>query len=186
MTFPVHTLESAPAASKTTLAGVQKSLGFVPNLLGVFAGAPAALEAYTRLGAIFDTTSFDPTERQVILLTTSFENECGYCMAAHSTLAAMQRVPVDVIEALRTGEPLPDPRLEALAVFTRKVVQEAGWVSPADVRSFLEAGFSRPQVLELLVGVAMKTLSNYTNHISETPVDEAFQPQAWKPQVPAS
>jgi len=186
MTFPIQTLESAPTGSRAILEGTRKSLGFVPNLLGVFAGAPAALAAYTQLGSIFDTTSFSPTERQVILLTTSFENECGYCMAAHSTLASMQQVPADVIEALRTGEPLPDPRLEALAGFTRKIVQEAGWVSPAEVRSFLDAGFSQPQVLELLIGVAMKTLSNYTNHISETTVDEAFQPQAWSAPVSTS
>lgn len=178
-TFPVHTPESAPAGSRAILEGAQKSLGFVPNLLGVFAEAPAALEAYTAIGTTFDKTSFSPTERQIILLSTSFENECAYCMAAHTTIGTMQKVPAGVLEAVRNGEPLADPKLEALATFTRKVVQEAGWVAEEDVRSFLEAGYSRSQVLELLVGVAMKTLSNYTNHISETALDDAFQPQAW-------
>ena len=177
--FPVHTLESAPEGSRAILEGARKSFGFVPNLLGVFAEAPAALEAYTTIGATFDKTSFSPTERQIILLSTSFENECSYCIAAHSTIATMQKVPADVLEAVRNGETLADPKLEALAAFTRQVVQEAGWVSEEDVRSFLDAGYSRSQVLELLVGVAMKTLSNYTNHISETVLDDAFQPQAW-------
>ncbi len=178
--FKVHTIESAPEASRSTLERAQKTLGFVPNLYGVMAESPAMLEAYATLGATYDRlTSFTATERQVVLLTTIFENECDYCMAAHSTIAGMQNIPDDVVQALRSGEPIPDARLEALSDFARKVVRERGWVSETDVQAFLDAGFTRAQVLEVVLGIGMKILSNYANHIARTPVDETFQANAW-------
>ncbi len=181
-TFTVHTAQSAPEASRPLLEQAEKSLGFVPNLYGIFAESPAMLEAYATLGGIFDrSTSFTPTERQVVLLSAIFENECDYCMAAHSTIAGMQRVPEDVVQALRNGEPIPDARLEALSDFARKVVQERGWVADADVQTFLDAGFTRAQLLEVILGIGMKVLSNYANHIAGTPVDEAFQAHTWTP-----
>ncbi len=179
--FKVHTIESAPEASRPLLEKAQKTLGFVPNLYGVFAESPAMLEAYVTLGGIFDRSTFTATERQVVLLTAIFENECDYCMAAHSTIAGMQRVPDDVVQALRRGEPIPDARLEALSDFARKVVRERGWVLEADVQAFLDAGFTQAQLLEVILGIGMKILSNYTNHITKTPVDEAFQANTWTP-----
>ena len=180
--FKVHTIESAPEASRLVLEKTQKTVGFVPNLYGVFAESPAMLEAYATLFGIFDrSTSFTATERQVVLLTAIFENECDYCMAAHSTIAGMQRVPDDVVQALRRGEPIPDARLEALSDFARKVVRERGWVSEGDVQAFLDAGFTRAQLLEVILGIGMKILSNYANHIVRTPVDEAFQANVWTP-----
>ena len=186
--FNVHTIDSAPQAARPLLEGAQKKMGFVPNLYGTFAKSPALLEAYLSLGGIFDrSTSFNATERQVVLLATSFENNCEYCMAAHSTLAGMQRVPDDVVQALRQGGPLADARLEALRSFTSKVVAERGWVPEADVATFLAAGFTRAQVLDVVLGVGMKTLSNYATHMAPTPVDEAFSPHAWeRPSVNAT
>ncbi len=178
--FTIHTPESAPASSKPILEGAQKSLGFVPNLYGVLAESPALLEAYTKVGGLFDgLRSFNATERQIVLLSTSFENGCHYCMAAHSTIAGMQKVPEAIVQALRSGEPIADARLEALRTFTRTVVRERGWVAPAVVQTFLDAGFTRGQLLEVILGVGMKTLSNYVNHVASIPLDDAFQPAAW-------
>ena len=122
----VHTPESAPEGSRAILEGAQRAMGFVPNLYGVFAGAPAALTGYTGLGQAFEQSSFSATERQVVLLAASAENGCEYCMAAHSTLAAMQQVAPDVVEALRDLEPLTDPKLEALRTFTLRWSRTAG------------------------------------------------------------
>lgn len=177
--FDIHTPETAPEASRPILEGAQKALGFVPNLYGTFAGAPALLQAYTQVGQLFDQTSFTPTERQVVLLATSFVNGCDYCMAAHSTIAAMQKLPADVVQALRDGEPIADPKLEALRRFTVQLVEKRGWADDADVDAFLAAGYTKEQVLEVVLGVGMKTLSNFTNHLGATPLDAAFQPQAW-------
>lgn len=179
MTYTVHSIETAPAAAKDILASAKKSLGFVPNLFGVMAEAPALLNAYTTLSGIFDQTSLDATERQVVLLATSYENNCSYCIAAHSIIAGMQKVPVDVISALRDGRPIADPKLESLRHFTIAVVKSRGWPSEVDTQAFLSAGYGRQQVLEVVLGIGMKTLSNYANHVAGTPLDQLFAPAAW-------
>lgn len=185
MSLQVHTPETAPEGSRPILDGAESKMGFVPNLFGVFAGSPAALEGYTTLSGIFDKTSFSPTERQVVLLTVSFENSCDYCMAAHSTIADGQRVSGDVVEALRAGTALEDSKLEALRTFTAAVVRERGFANDA-VPAFLEAGYTQAHVLEVILGVAMKTVSNYTNHLAQTPLDEAFSRRAWTAPVGAA
>lgn len=179
MNFPVHTIDSAPEAARPTLEAALKGYGFVPNLLGMMAAAPALVSGYATLSRIFDETSLTPAERQVVLLTVSFENACDYCMAAHSTIAAMQQVPGGVVDALRRGDSLPDDRLETLRRFTAAVVTTRGWPAEVDVKDFVDAGFGSQQVLEVVLGVGLKTLSNYANHLAETPVDAAFHSAAW-------
>jgi len=183
--FDLHTPESAPEASRPMLEGAQKSLGFVPNLYATFAESPQLLKAYLSISQALDQGTFTPTERQIVLLTTSFANQCDYCMAAHSTIAGMQQVPADVVSALRDGTPLADAKLEALRQFTAKLVEQRGWVDPTDVDAFIAAGYTKAQVLEAILGVGMKTLSNYTNHIAKPALDDAFQPQAWSRPVTA-
>ena len=179
-TFEVHTIESAPEPSKPVLEEAKKSFGSIPNLFGVFAESPAILKAYAELGSTLETsTAFDTTELQVVLLTASFENECDYCMAAHTAIAGMQKVPPDVIRSLRDGTPLDDPQLEALRAFTRAIVEKRGWVSDDDVKAFIDAGYLKRHLLEVILGVGFKTLSNYANHVAETPVDANFQRFAW-------
>jgi len=184
--FPIHTIESAPEASQALIAGAQKNFGFVPNLLGVMASAPAALKSYVALGGTLSETSFTPVEQQVIALTVSRLNECAYCMGAHSGIAKMAGMSDDNLEALRSGAVLPDSRLQSLAAFTATVVTKRGWATEADQEEFVAAGFSQQQILEVLVGVAMKTLSNYTNHLAETPLDAQFAAFAWSPPVSAA
>lgn len=179
MSYTVHTVDTAPAAARETLAGAQKAYGFVPNLLAVMAEAPSLLTAYRTLSELFDQTSFNPSERQVVLLAASYENDCSYCVAAHSAIAGMQKVPADVIQAIRAGKPIPDAKLEALRRFTAIVVASRGWPEETDMAAFQAAGYTRAQVLEVVLGVGMKTLSNYANHIAEIPLDQAFAPAAW-------
>ncbi len=179
MSYTVHTVDTAPAAARETLAGAKKAFGFVPNLLAVMAEAPALLAAYRSLSDLFDQTSFNPSERQVVLLAASYENDCGYCVAAHSAIAGMQKVPAEVIQAIRAGKRIADAKLEALRRFTAVVVASRGWPEEAEMAAFLATGYSRAQVLEVVLGVGMKTLSNYSNHIAEIPLDQAFAPTAW-------
>jgi uncharacterized peroxidase-related enzyme len=179
MTYPVHTIDSAPAAAKEILAGAKKGLGFVPNLFAVMAEAPALLKAYTKLSGIFDETSLSATERQVVLLTASYVNNCEYCIAAHSIIAGMQKVRADVVQAIRDGRPIADKKLEALRRFAAAVVNSRGWPSDAETAALLSAGYGRQQVFEVVLGVGMKTLSNYANHIAKTPLDQAFASAAW-------
>ena len=177
--FKIHTTETAPEGSKEILAGAQKSLGFIPNLYGIMAEAPSALKAYNGLSDNFEKSSFTATEKQIVLLATSYVNECNYCMAVHSTVAQMYKVSQDVIDALRNNKPITDPKLEALRKFTNAIVEKRGWVSDKEINEFIIAGYSKAQVLEVVVGVTQKTLSNYINHIVKTPLDAAFEPNKW-------
>jgi len=179
--FDVHTKETAQTKSAELLATAEKSYGFIPNLLGIFAESPATLKAYQIIGRIFDESSFSPTERQLVILTASRLNECYYCVAAHSTVAEMQKVPADVIEAIRNDQPIADSKLQALRTFTTAVIEKRGWVTGDDTEAFLAAGYTKEQILEVILGISFKTLSNYVSHIAEPPLDDAFAPKAWTP-----
>ena len=178
--FPVHTPETAPEPAREAMKQAKQGFGFVPNLLGIMAEAPTVPGAYLQVHQAFEGTSLSPVERQVVLLATSYENACHYCMAAHTGVAKQAGASDDVVDALRSGRPLADDRLEALRSFTVELVRERGWVSDEAVDDFLDAGYERRQVLEVILGVTQKTLSNYVNHVAETPVDEAFQDFAWE------
>ena len=183
--FPQHTVETASPEGVKALEQAKAGFGFVPNLIATMADAPAVANAYLQLHGAFASSSFTPAEQQVVTTAASFENGCTYCMAAESTVSKMIKVDDGVIDALRSGDTLPDARLNALATFTKAVVNERGFVSEAAIEEFLAAGFTRPQVLEVVLGVTKKTLSNYVNHIAETPLDAPFQPLAWTKPVPA-
>ena len=184
--FTVHTIESAPAAAKPILQGAQKALGFVPNLYATMAEAPTILEGYTALSNIFGKTDLSETERQIILMTNNRLNGCKYCMAAHTTLSQMGGVTEDVIEALRSGTPIADPKLEALRQFAAAINERRGWPTDEEIATFLDAGYTRQTILEVILGTAMKTLSNYTNHVAETELDAAFVANTWTGPVVAA
>ncbi|MBI4545756.1 MAG: carboxymuconolactone decarboxylase family protein [Gemmatimonadetes bacterium] len=181
--FRIHTIETAPAGSRETMRSIQQKFGFLPNLIGELAAAPAAVKAYALLAQLVEQTAFTPVERQLVLASASVANGCDYCVAAHSAGLKMAGLAADQVEAVREHRPLGDPKLEALRRFTAGVVGKRGRVEAAELQAFLDAGYRRDQVLEVLVGVAMKTLSNYTNHIARTPLDEQFEAFAWEPAV---
>jgi AhpD family alkylhydroperoxidase len=181
--FTIHNAETAPADSKTLLEATQSRIGQIPNLYGVLAEAPIAVEAYDALGALLMRSSFTPTERHVVWFTINAYHDCHYCMAAHTFLAKGEKVPEDVIETARAVGSYEDPKLEALRVFTLNMVENRGWTSPEGLKAFLAAGFTKQKVFEIVVVIAHKVLSNYTNHIVDTPVDEVFGRFAWTKPV---
>jgi alkylhydroperoxidase family enzyme len=179
MEFTIYTLETAPEASKEALAHAQETFGLIPNLEGILAEAPAALKGGMALWDLFETTSFTPTEQQIIYLTANYEHDCHYCMAAHSGLAKMVGMSPANIDALRNGQPLVDPKLQALRLFTQRMIEARGWMNDREIEEFLAAGYTKQQVLEVILGIAVKIIHNYTNHIAKTPLDKAFQPYVW-------
>ncbi len=184
--FTLHTKQTAPINSVPVLETAEKAFGFIPNLIAVLAESPAGVKGYLNLMDTFDESSLTPTERQVVLLAVSRYNECQYCMAGHSVIADMQNVPREVVDAIRNDFPIADNKLEALRVFTTKVVDERGWVSKEDIQAFLDTSYTRQQLIEVIMGVSLKTYSNYLNHISEIPVDDVFANRAWQPVNGAS
>jgi alkylhydroperoxidase family enzyme len=185
-TFQSYTIDTAPATARTGLEDAKRAFGFVPNLQSYMAEAPELLAGYSALWGLFSKSTLTPHEQQVVYLTSNFENDCHYCMAGHSTLAKMIHMDEGVIAALRAGTPLPDEKLEALHLFTTLVVRERGFVPDADVDAFLAAGYTRRNVLEVILGVATKVMSNYTNHLVHTPYDAFMQGNEWTKQQAVS
>ena len=168
--FKIHTVETAPDESKDILQKINDKWGFIPNFMAVIAESPAMLESYIAINDIFDKTSLTETERQIILMTNANKHECSYCMAAHTTVSQMAKIPDDVIESLRDNKPIKDKKLEALRKFTSIINETRGWPSKNEVNDFLAAGYSKEVILDIIVGTAMKVMSNYTNHIDRKSV----------------
>jgi AhpD family alkylhydroperoxidase len=177
--FPCHDDTSAPAEAAPLFKASEAKFGMVPNLIRTLCTSPQLAEAYLNLSALFEQTSLSVAERHVVLLTVSARHTCRYCVAAHSVTADMNQVPAEITEALRQERPLPDARLEALRRFTRAMVEERGWVDDERMNAFLDAGYTPQQALEVVLGIGLKTLSNYSNHLAGTPLDEAFSGRAW-------
>ena len=181
--YTTHTIETAPEASKPILEAVKGKLGFVPNLMATMSESPVMVESYLTMMGLFDKTNLSPTEREIILMTNNRLNNCSYCMAAHSTVAKIAQVDDSVIEALRSGSQINDPKLEALRTFAEIIHQTHGRPTDAQVQAFLAAGYTKETILEVIVGTSLKVLSNYTTPITTPRIDDAFAPMAWNPNV---
>jgi AhpD family alkylhydroperoxidase len=177
--FTKYSLDDAPAASKPILEAVKKGFGFVPNLQANMAESPELLAGYSALWDLFAKTSLTQTEQQVVYLTSNYENECHYCMAGHTKLAKMQKIDDSIVEAIRGGKPISDAKLEALHTFAGTVVRERGFATDEAIDAFLAAGYTRRNVLEVVLGVGTKVLSNYTNHIVHTELDPFMAGAEW-------
>jgi AhpD family alkylhydroperoxidase len=170
--FVVHTPETAPEASKPLLAAVKASWGFIPNLQATLAESPPVLEGHEALlNLVTAQATLTPGEQQLVFMAANVYHGCEYCAAGHSFLARKAGLAEDALQAVRNGEPVPDPRLESLRSFATLVLDTRGFAGDAAVDAFLAAGFTRAQVLEVVAILAIKTISNYTNHLTHTPLE---------------
>ena len=181
--FTLHNENTAPAGSKELLAKSKAAYGMIPGLHAVMAEAPGLLEAYQQVHELFVNSSFDKDELTVVWQTINVENACHYCVPAHTGIAKSMGVDDTVTNALRDKTALPNARLESLRDFTLALVRERGNLDDATVQTFLDAGFTKRNILEVILGYSQKIMSNYTNHIADTPVDKPFQKFAWAPSV---
>jgi alkylhydroperoxidase family enzyme len=177
--FPLHTRATAPFEAKPFLDQAGQSIGHVPALLAQMAEAPALLESYATLGAIFRKSGFTPQEQQLVLLTVAVEHQSRYCTPAHAARARAAELDEDVIDAVRRELPIDDPRLEMLRGFIVRMIRSEGALSDTDIDAFLEAGFSRANVLEIVLAIGLKTLSTYTATIARTPLDPPLIAEAF-------
>ncbi len=178
--FITHTIETAPEASKPFLETSFKNNGRIPGLHGVMADAPGLLATYSFSHQQFMATSLSNDEKTVVWQTVNVEQNCHYCVPAHTGIAKMMKVDDAITDALRDETPLPTAKLEALRTFTLLVIKNRGFVEEADTQAFLEAGYTTTNILEVILGAAQKLMSNYTNHFAQTPVDKVFQKFAWE------
>jgi alkylhydroperoxidase family enzyme len=183
--FTIHTPDTAPEASKPLLEESKKAFGRVPGLHATMAEAPALLDGYKHLHRLFaEETSFDKDEITVVWQTINVEHECHYCVPAHTGIAKREKIDDAIIDALRDETPLADPRLEALRTFTLAVRDTHGRPSADQLAAFQAAGFDDRAILDVILLVAQKVMSNFTNSIFDTPTDAAFEQFLWQPQTP--
>lgn len=175
----IHSVASAPAEARERLQNAQNASGFLPNLLGVLANAPTALETYQVVSGINGRNGLSAAEREVIQITAATRNGCGFCAAGHTKLARKKLgMPEDVVDALRKTHALSDPKLNALARFTLAVIDKKGKLDDAELQAFLDAGYAQSNALEVVLGVSLATLCNYANNLAQTPINPELQAYA--------
>jgi AhpD family alkylhydroperoxidase len=179
ITFTDHTPETAPDGARAALRATAAQLGFLPSAMARLAESPALVAAFGRLMALWDGCSLDHVAREVVTLTIAHHAACEVCVAMHSAIMTRTVADAALLEALRAQRPLAAPRLEALRLFTRAVLAAHGGVTDAELRSFLDAGFSKQQALDVVLGVGTYTLSTSANRLTRAPVDAPLQPFAW-------
>ncbi len=177
--FTLHDLHSAPEESKPLLETFKTNFGRIIGFYGMLAESPEALRGYKALSDAFDAITLSDDEKTVIWQTINVEHECHYCVPAHTFMAKAMNVSDELIGGLRDEAPLGDPRLEALRSFTLILVRNRGHASDAEIKAFLDAGYTRRNILEVVLGISEKVLSNYVNHLTKTPVDKEWDRFRW-------
>ncbi|MGF7136481.1 putative peroxidase-related enzyme [Paraburkholderia sp. EB58] len=178
----LHTTESAPEASRPYLQRVQANNGYLPNLVASLANAPTALEAYLTVGEINGRSGLTLAERETIQITAAGIHGCGFCVAGHTAVALKKaQLEPHVVESIRAQQPVSDPRLEAVAVFTRAVIASRGAVTDEALATFRAAGFSDANVLEVVLGVSLATLCNFANNLAQNELNPQLAAYRWTP-----
>ena len=173
--FTLYTQESASEEAKPLLADSMSAFGMLPNLHAVMAEAPTLLKGYQVLHELFQKTSFNAEELTVVWQSINVEHECHYCVPAHSAIAASMKVDQGIVDALVNETPLADAKLETLRETTLAMTRNRGVISNEQIEKFFAVGYAKQQLLEIIVGLSQKVMSNYTNHLADTPVDEPFK-----------
>jgi AhpD family alkylhydroperoxidase len=173
--FTEHTVESAPAAARRSMAATTSHLGYLPSAIGLMATSPDLLDGFLKLSAMFEGTTLDPVAREVVVMTIATRNGCHLCVAMHTARLTALDAEAGLIAALRGAEALDDPRLEAIRVFTLRVLDTAGDVGEAALRAFLAQGYTEQNALEVVLGIGAYTMSTLANRLTGAPVDEPLR-----------
>lgn len=163
------------------LSNVKSNMGMIPNLFAYMANNPALLKSYLEVEENFRKYSgFSSIEQEVVLLSISVENACTYCVAAHSFIAKNQsQVPDEVVQHIRNKEAIKDAKLDALQKLTIEIVKTNGYPSQELVNAFKNQNYTDENYLGILTGIALKSMSNYFNHMNKTPLDDTFADFKW-------
>ena len=179
--LPLHTLETAPEASQTLVQQARNNNGFLPNLIGILANAPVALETYFTVSGINARASLNLAEREVVRITAARLHGCEFCVAGH-TAVALKKAQLDkaTVQQLQLGGSTGNPRLDAVARFTAEVIASRGNVGDGALADFVAAGFEPAQALEVVLGVSLATLCNFANVFARTPLNPELAQYRWE------
>lgn len=178
--FTFHTTETEDPKRKALLEKAQAGYGMIPNMIAGLSESPEAAEAYMALSKYFVKGSLSKEQQHVVWFTANAEHGCEYCMTGHTGIAMMDKIDQNVIDSARNVEAYQDPKLEALRQFTLTMIRQRGWASDEEVQTFLDAGYTKQNIMDVIIGIAHKTISNYANHLMQTPLDKGMETLAWK------
>lgn len=178
--LPILNVDTAPEAARDGVAKAEKANGFIPNLIGLLANAPVALETYQTVSGINARSELSLAEREAVQITAAAIHGCGFCVAGHTAVATKKAgLTGDIVEALRASARVPDARLDAVADFTRAIIRSRGAVADTELAAFKAAGFSDANALEVVLGVSLATLCNFANNLGQPELNPQLQPYAW-------
>jgi AhpD family alkylhydroperoxidase len=180
--FPVHTIESAPEQSKPSLQALQGAFGMIPNIAGAMSTSPVLIGSLVGLFQKVHGGSFSEDRIQVLLLTNAVTNGCAWAVAFHTALALKEGIAPADVEAIRRRRPPRDAKHAALSRLARTLIEKRGQLDDEDLREFLQAGFEKAHLLEVIGAVAASAITNYTGNVTKPPVETAFQAYAWDPR----
>jgi alkylhydroperoxidase family enzyme len=178
--YPVHTIASAPEKSKPALEWLQQAFGVLPNLTAAIANSPKLINGLVGLFQQVHSPGLTEAENQIVLLTDAVTNSSTYAVAFHTALALQQGIGSEETTAIREGRLPRDKRFAALSNLAKTLIEKRGHLSEQELDAFTAAGFTKEQILEVIVIVAASTITNYAGAITNPPLDESFQPYAWE------
>ena len=167
--FPVPTRDDVSEANGAIFARLEKQLGFVPNLYATFAHSDNALASYLALQGA--KSSLSAREKEVVNLVVSEVNDCDYCLAAHTAIGKMVGFDEAQVLEIRRGRAPFDEALDALARFVRSTVEARGKPGESATAAFLAAGWTREQLVDVVVLIGEKTVTNYLHGVTGVAVD---------------
>ena len=160
----------ADASVQATLSAVKAKIGMVPNLFSTFAQSPAVLNGYLALSDALGKGALTAKQREIIALAVAQANECHYCLSAHTLMGKGAGLSAEAIQKAREGK--GESAIDnAVAAFARRVVDTRGQVAEADLAAARAAGLDDARILEVIAGVAINVLTNYTNNVAQTDID---------------
>ena len=175
----LQTASTAPEASRPFVEKAIANNGFLPNLIGVLANSPQALETYMTVSGINAKTSLTLAEREVVQIVAARIHGCDFCVAGHTAVALKKaQLPTETVRAIQLGELTGDAKLDAVAAFAQAVIGRRGAVADDDLAAFRNAGYGDEQALEVVLGISLATLCNFANTLAGSAINPELQPYA--------
>ena len=178
--FPVHTIESAPQRSQSSLRQLRSAFGMIPNLIGAMSTSPVLIDSLVGLFGKVHGSSFTEAQVQTVLLTDAVTNDSPWAVAFHTTLALKEGIDLADVQAIRNGRLPKDSKLAALSGLAKAMIEKRGHLGDDDIKRFLAAGFGKDHLLEVIAAVAASTITNHTASITRPPLEALFQDHAWQ------
>jgi uncharacterized peroxidase-related enzyme len=168
---------TAEPPARALLGKVERALGTTPNMMRAMASSPAVLDAYLQFSGALSKGRLPARAQEQIALVAAVENDCGYCLAAHTVLGGRAGVSEADLVAGRTGR-ASDPKVQAALTFAKAVITTRGFVSDEDLADVRAAGYSDGEIGEIVAAVALNTFTNYFNSVGQTTLDFPAVPGA--------